>query len=60
MQPAVYEFVWGVKNLAKTLTFTLLAPRTCGNQSVFAPLFKGKEQGRLAGLHGGSTRLDGI
>lgn len=56
LMPAVYEFVWGVKNLAKILLFSFAARRLCGELLAYALLFKDKEQGRLAGLHGGSTR----
>ncbi|SDW70342.1 hypothetical protein SAMN05444358_1011545 [Ruegeria halocynthiae] len=59
LQPAVYEFVWGVMNLAKTLVFSFSALFIRGGHRVFFPLIKDKEYSRLAGLHGGSNRPDG-
>lgn len=55
---AFYEFVWGVKNLAEILLFSLAAWSVCGVRPAFALLIKDKEPGRPAGLHGGSTRQD--
>ncbi len=56
LQLAVYEFVWGVKNLTKTLVFSDAALCIRGDRPVFTHLITDKEQGRPAMLHGGSSR----